>query len=279
MIFRDMGIFEKAQIDFLTGFFLRESFGQFLEKAMREATATSGVVTLALVDLDHFKNFNDKFGHDFGDEILKYSASTIRLTMDENQTYFFRYGGDEFIVVFAGKTQKEALQLLKYCRHNLLHRPFLLKNKFQKITMSIGVASFPHDAQTVEDLIAKADNAMYYSKRHGRNRITMWSSISHLKARNYFILFGTLAIMVLSTFVAAYVPPIKESIMAFIGNIKELRKVSFDKIVLKSGAVFEGRIVNEDATTIFLQLNLKEGEGSLKLDKSKVSKIIRAKSR
>ena len=126
MIFPDMGIFEKAQIDFLTGFFLRESFGPFLEKAIREATATKGIITLALVDLDKFKKYNDNYGHDFGDEILKYAASTIRLTMDENQTYFFRYGGDEFIVVFVGKGPKEVYQLMRSCKNNLLRRPFLL---------------------------------------------------------------------------------------------------------------------------------------------------------
>ena len=119
-----MCIFEKAQIDFLTGFFMRESFGPFLEKAIREANAAKGVITVALVDLDKFKKYNDKFGHDFGDEILKYAASTIRLTMDENQTYFFRYGGDEFIVVFVGKTPKEVYHLLRTCRNNLLKRPF-----------------------------------------------------------------------------------------------------------------------------------------------------------
>jgi diguanylate cyclase (GGDEF)-like protein len=272
-----MGIFEKAQIDFLTGFFTRESFGHFLEKAMREATAANGIISLAMIDLDHFKQYNDKYGHDFGDDILKYAASTIRLTMDENQTYFFRYGGDEFLVVFVGKGPKEVHQLLKSCRHNLLHRPFLLRNKFLKITMSIGLASFPHDSQTVEELVARVDEAMYYSKKHGRNRITQWSTIQNIKASRIFIIAGALIVMALSVVAALRMSFVKENMAPVVDQLKKLRIINnpetSDKVILKNGTVFEGRIVVEDSKMIMLKLDSDKGEGTLRLDKSKISKI------
>jgi diguanylate cyclase (GGDEF)-like protein len=283
MIFYDMGLFEKAQIDFLTGFFLRESFGSFLEKAMREAIATKGAITLALVDLDHFKKFNDKFGHDFGDEVLKYAASTIRLTMDENQTYFFRYGGDEFVVVFVGKTSKEAYQLLRNCRHNLLHRPFLLRNQFHKITMSIGIVSFPQDAQTVEDLVARADSAMYYSKKHGRNRITLWNNIHHLKSRTIFVIIGILLIIALAVAASFRLTVVRDRIAPIFTKMKQFKMKAEmgppDKVIMKNGTVFEGKIVSEDDRMILLRLNLEKGEGSLRIDKAKVLKILRAPAR
>lgn len=272
-----MGIFEKAQIDFLTGFFTRESFGNFLEKAVREATAASGIISVAMIDLDHFKQYNDKYGHDFGDDILKYSASTIRLTMDENQTYFFRHGGDEFLVVFLGKGPKEVYQLLRSCRHNLLYRPFLLRNKFLKITMSIGIASFPHDAQTVEELVSRADEAMYYSKKHGRNRITLWSGIRQVKAGRIFIIAGALIILALSVVATLRMSFVKENMAPVVNQLKKLKIISNpdtpDTVILKNGTVFEGRVVVEDGKMIMLKLDSDKGEGTLRLDKSKISKI------
>lgn len=272
-----MGIFEKAQVDFLTGFFTRESFGNFLEKAMREATAASGIISLAMIDLDHFKQYNDKYGHDFGDDILKYSASTIRLTMDENQTYFFRYGGDEFLVVFIGKGPKEAHQLLKSTRHNLLHRPFLLRSKFLKITMSIGLSSFPHDAQTIEELITRADEAMYYSKKHGRNRITLWSAIQQVKASRIYIIVGCLIIAALSVAATLRMSFVKENMAPVVNQLKKFKIINNpetpDTVILKNGTVFEGRIVVEDGKMIILKLDSDKGEGTLRLDKSKISKI------
>lgn len=261
---------------------MRESFRPFLEKAIREATAGGGVITLALIDVDHFKRFNDKFGHDYGDEILKYAASTLRLTMDENQTYFFRYGGDEFIIAFVGKTAKEAYQLLKACRHNILRRPFLLRNRFQRITLSIGIASYPHDSDTVEDLVVKADNAMYYSKRHGRDRITLWRKVSGLKTRKVFTTAGLTVIIVLMAVIAVRMPFVKHKLAPVLGSMKALKLapvVKFDKIVLKNGTVLEGSIVGEDEKMVMLQLNLKQGEGSLRIEKSNIAQIRRVSGR
>ena len=121
---------EEAQKDFLTGFYLRESLKPFLEKLMLDSSIKKRHFSVALIDLDHFKRFNDKFGHNFGDEILKYAVSTIRLTFQGIQSYFFRYGGDEFIVVFPEKGPRETFNLIRKCSYNLNHRLFLYKNKF-----------------------------------------------------------------------------------------------------------------------------------------------------
>ncbi|MDD5255162.1 MAG: GGDEF domain-containing protein, partial [Candidatus Omnitrophica bacterium] len=79
--------------DFLTGFSLRDSLYPTLEKLMLEFQAQKKPFSLALLDLDRFKKFNDKFGHDFGDEILRYASSTLRMTVSEVQSLLFRYGG------------------------------------------------------------------------------------------------------------------------------------------------------------------------------------------
>lgn len=86
-------MFEQVQKDYLTGFFLRESLNTFLEKLISYSTVNKERFSLVLIDLDKFKKFNDTYGHSFGDEILKYVASMLRLSFPENPFYFFRYGG------------------------------------------------------------------------------------------------------------------------------------------------------------------------------------------
>lgn len=131
---------EQAPKDFLTGFFSRDSLGGFLENIIIESNLKKKIFTIALIDLDRFKRFNDKFGHAFGDEVLKYATSTLRLTFHNEQCYLFRFGGDEFIAVFPDKEPQEILRLFKRCNYNMLHRHFLYANKLYKVTISCGIA-------------------------------------------------------------------------------------------------------------------------------------------
>jgi diguanylate cyclase (GGDEF)-like protein len=269
-------MFEQTQTDYLTGFIIRGGLNPLLERLVIEANLENKNFSVALVDLDHFKKFNDKFGHTFGDEVLKYATGTLRLTFYESQCYFFRYGGDEFIVVFPEKKPKEILPLFRQCSYNLLHRPFLFANKFYKITISCGIAGFPLDAKTVEELIEKADKAMYFSKRHGRNKTTLASMIRYLELRGVFVLIGTIGV-ILSAMLIFYQSAFKKIIQPVISKIKNVRIVpkaqDLDTVILKNGIVFEGRIVTETEDKVILNLYLEKGEGLTTFNKSEIAQI------
>lgn len=267
---------ELIREDGLTGFFTRDTLGPFLDKLLLEAKGKQQKVSLALIDLDHFKRFNDKFGHIFGDEILKYATSTLRLTFILDRCYFFRYGGDEFIGVFPGRDTKEIFRLSQQSNYNLLHRPFLYANKFYKITMSCGIACFPTDAITAESLIKKADEAMYFSKRSGRNLTTLASRIRYLKFRKAVLMAVSIFIISYSIFLF-YQLTFKKVIQPAVHQIQNMRIIeqsnNLDTLVLKNGALVEGNIVYEDNNRITLKLFIGKGEGLADFNKSEILRI------
>jgi len=267
---------DDTRTDFLTGFYLRESLVASLEDHISAATLRQSAFSLALIDVDRFKKFNDTYGHIFGDAILKYFASVLRLTSYENKFDFFRYGGDEFVVVFPDTRGREGMHFVRQCAYNLTHRPFLYKNRFYKIRMSCGIAEFPGDAGDPEGLIRKADRAMYFSKRHGRNRSTLSRQIPYLKMRNLFyraagIGIGAWSLMLLyHNLFDSFIKPMEV-------KIKTLKIVTkpqdLDMIILKNGTVFEGRILNETKDQVVMRLYLEKGEGSAVFKKSDIAKI------
>lgn len=271
---------EGAQRDGLTGFFAREALNPFLEKLIAQNQESGATFSTVLIDLDHFKKFNDKLGHLFGDEILKYATSTLRLTFYEGQCRFFRYGGDEFIAVFPEKEPKETLQLMHQCHYNLRRRPCLFENKFYRVTISCGIAGFPLDASSAEELIQKADAAMYFSKHVGRNYMTLFSKISYLKLCRIFtiagIILGAIAIIL-----AIYGLTFKKIIKPTISQIQHMKIITrpknLDTVILKDGTLFEGRIMSETEDCLTLNIYFdNKGEGLMTLKKPEIAQIKRS---
>ncbi|MFH1641222.1 MAG: GGDEF domain-containing protein [Candidatus Omnitrophota bacterium] len=270
---------EQAPKDFLTGFFLRDSLGGFLQNLITESKLKKKIFSIALIDLDHFKKFNDKFGHAFGDEVLKYATSTLRLTFHNEQCYFFRFGGDEFIAVFPDRHSEEIFRLFKRCNYNMSHRYFLYANKLYKATISCGIAAFPSDGDTQEKLLERIDKAMYFSKRHGRNRTTLAGRIKYLKACRAFIMFTCIAIAFFAIFIlypslsSKILEPSAEHIMGFKVFERRGKPKNLDMLVLNNGFVFEGRILAETNDKVILNLYFKQGEGSVTFNRSEIAKI------
>jgi len=267
---------EHGQKDYLTGFFTREALNSFLAELITESLSKKKRFSLALIDLERFKKFNDRYGHAFGDEVLKYATSTLRLTFLESACYLFRYGGDEFIAVIPDKDPREAFRLLRQCGHNLARRPFLFANKCYKITASCGIAVFPADGKNAEELIKKADEAMYFSKRHGRNLTTLAGRIRFLKFRNA-LLIVTSSVLILCSFYIYYQQSFKKVIQPTVDQMQYLRIITkpanLDTIVLKSGVVFEGRIISEAEGKVVVSLYMEKGEGSAVFDRSEIAEI------
>ena len=270
---------EEAQVDYLTGFYSRESLDAYLMELMRDTAIDKKSFSIALIDLDRFKEFNDRFGHSFGDEILKYTSNMIRLTLINEKMRPFRYGGDEFVLIFSEKKPQEAARLLQKCGSYMRYRLFLHNNKFHKIriTMSCGIVGFPDDGRTAEDLVGKADKAMYFSKRSGRNKITLARNLKYLKLRNTLVI--ACVIFFIASFSLKYQAVFKEVSQIILKHVKGMRIVTkppsreLDRVVLKNGRTIEGRIVKETRQDVVITLYLEKGEGTTRFYKSEVVKI------
>lgn len=160
-------------------------------RALTQMITTLGkTYSIAMVDVDHFKKFNDKYGHDIGDQVLKKLASQLRQVRGGKA---FRYGGEEFTVLFPNKNLHEAKMFCEELCKNVANSPFMLRNKKRpktkkedgnnkpnqkqakplKITISIGLAERSADLVKAEDVIKQADKALYKAKNNGRNQVAI----------------------------------------------------------------------------------------------------------
>lgn len=166
--------------DELTGLGSRRALNDYLHRL-------AGHYTLAMVDIDHFKSVNDTYGHDIGDQVLKMVAGYLAKVAVGGKA--FRYGGEEFTLVFATKQRDQVLPHLEALRLAIAHAEFALRSKTRpkkkpknnarkpkkgqvlNVTVSMGVAEHSERKQTADQVIKIADNALYRAKHSGRNRI------------------------------------------------------------------------------------------------------------
>lgn len=159
----------QANNDFLTGLYNRMRCEQDLEKYIKEAKEFGGEGALLYIDLDDFKHINDGLGHQYGDILLKAISARIQKVIGiENNCY--RMGGDEFIIIVSHHHQAMLQKIINEII-SIFSKPWMLKDTDYYCTMSMGVVRFPADGDTVEDLIKKADIAMYEAKCSGKNRV------------------------------------------------------------------------------------------------------------
>ena len=163
---------KQANNDFLTGLYNRMRCEQDLERCIRQSKERGSEGALLYIDLDDFKHINDGLGHQYGDILLKnISGSLKQIPGVENNCY--RMGGDEFIIILTHQSVTLLQQILDEIK-SLFTRPWMLKGADYYCTMSMGVVRFPTDGDTVEELIRKADIALYTAKCAGKNRIEFY---------------------------------------------------------------------------------------------------------
>jgi diguanylate cyclase (GGDEF)-like protein len=151
--------------DALTDVYNRRYFSVRMEEEFKRHCRFGEPLSLALMDLDHFKEVNDRFGHRAGDEVLR-DVAQLLVKHSRSFSVVTRYGGDEFAIILVNTAKAGGLTYAERIRsvieqHRFAHSP---------VTASLGVASLPEDATTVDDLIVAADQALYDAKRLGRNR-------------------------------------------------------------------------------------------------------------
>ena len=150
--------------------FFQEKIRMEWEKSQKSSTKLS----LLMIDIDHFKKFNDRFGHPEGDKFLQLVASTLQENTPANAS-LSRYGGEEFSVVLPNTSSPEALSIAENLRNSILEVSF----RNFPLSISLGVATAPEHASTVDELIISADQSLYQAKRRGRNQTVVGLNFEH----------------------------------------------------------------------------------------------------
>lgn len=158
--------------DPLTSLANRKRFDDQLVKAMSEAAERSEALSLVMTDIDHFKSFNDTWGHLTGDQVLRLVAMSLKQNV-KGQDLAARYGGEEFAVVLPNTVLRSALTVADHIRRAVMSKELLKRSTGQnlgRVTISLGVAIM-RKGDTPQSLIARADACLYAAKRSGRNRV------------------------------------------------------------------------------------------------------------
>lgn len=163
---------EQAIRDSLTSLFNRRFLEETLDRELSAAARGRSLLTILLLDLDHFKEFNDQYGHEAGDTVLRVVGSLLRGNT-RSSDIACRYGGEEFIVVLPGATLELGCERAEFLRVAFEQTEVMFNGKLLKATFSVGVSTYPTHGSTREELIRAADMALYGAKRSGRNRIVL----------------------------------------------------------------------------------------------------------
>lgn len=162
-----------ATTDGLTGLYNYRYFWEELLGLMKDERQHP--LSLIWMDLDHFKEYNDVFGHLKGSEILKRMGDMIGSALTGRSPVVCRYGGDEFAVILKNSDRGQACRAAEAIRLSIYRTEFAqTRPDGKKLSASLGVASFPGDAKDGRELIEKADQAMYFAKEQGKNRVAYW---------------------------------------------------------------------------------------------------------
>jgi diguanylate cyclase (GGDEF)-like protein len=168
---------QQANIDMLTGLYNRRFLEDYARKLFAIARRREQPVGMIMLDLDHFKSFNDLYGHEIGDRMLRHFAKTVTSSMRETNLAS-RYGGEEFVVILPDTSAKSCVLVAERIRNAVMSMvvPSNTEKPLPQLTVSMGVAAFPTHGQTLEEVIQASDKALYQSKHHGRNRVTLAST-------------------------------------------------------------------------------------------------------
>lgn len=170
--------------DELTGLYNIRHFKAELAKEHERSERYGTPYALVFIDVDHFKKYNDRNGHPAGDEVLRRMGAILREQV-RNTDLPVRYGGEEFVVLCAGVNAQSARVLAERLQKAVASHafPYRESQPLGAVTASIGVASFPQDGRSLDEVLKRADEALYASKENGRNQVTCFSTTVQSKRR------------------------------------------------------------------------------------------------
>ncbi len=161
---------ERAHSDYLTSLWNHGYFQYLLQAEVEKARALKSKLSLVTIDIDNFKVYNDTMGHQEGDKILKDLARLLR-NQSRKMDHVCRYGGEEFTIILPQTDQKEAYLIAERLRMDIQKYPFLNEKIFpnNQLTVSLGIATFPDNGLTSDELVTSSDKSLYRAKNQGKN--------------------------------------------------------------------------------------------------------------
>jgi len=163
---KDLAIHDELTRLYTKGYFL-DRLGEECKRGLRQDTTFS----LLMLDIDYFKDYNDKFGHTSGDIVLKSLSGNITNSLKDFSPIISRFGGEEFCIILPSRDKKSAFKIADELRQKIEKANIILRKHETHVTVSIGLACFPQDSTEADELIRKADKAMYEAKNKGRNQV------------------------------------------------------------------------------------------------------------
>ena len=162
---------EMAITDFLTGLYIRRYFMSRLQDELLRSERYNKAFSIAMIDIDNFKNVNDSYGHAAGDQALKAAGSFFKKNLRQTDVVA-RYGGEEFVIFFPETNKKVAYVLAERLRKGFSQ---IRLDTLPRLSISLGISTYPDDGKDIETLIKNADAAMYSAKQRGRNQVVKFS--------------------------------------------------------------------------------------------------------
>ncbi len=173
MLMRSSRYRMEAYTDSLTGLSNRRYFDKKLGEMVSHAHRYKQPFSLAMLDIDFFKDFNDKYGHLVGDQVLIHLGKFLRDELRDSD-FSCRYGGEEFVIILPDTTKESAFHLVDRLRKKFAETSLPHEGSNYQVTFSIGLAEYPTDADTAREMVKCADDALYESKTAGRNATTVY---------------------------------------------------------------------------------------------------------
>ena len=163
-----------SNIDGLTELYNRRCFNNMIERKTSEAGRMKVPLSMIMLDIDHFKKVNDVYGHKAGDDVIRFISKTIRNSV-RKVDFAARYGGEEFVILLNNTTVESAAKIAEKIRNLVRDASVNADGIILSVTASFGVSSFPEPSMSAGELVKNADTALYYSKEHGRDQVTVFS--------------------------------------------------------------------------------------------------------
>ncbi|PPD46006.1 MAG: PAS domain S-box protein [Methylobacter sp.] len=230
-------IWQQANFDTLTGLPNRRMFLDRLDQEIKKSQCNAQQLALLFLDLDQFKEINDGFGHNLGDQLLKEVAQRLKYCIRESDTVA-RLGGDEFTVILAELDGINFVETVAQCILTELSKPLALEDKTLYISVSIGITIYPDNATTGEDLLKFADQAMYSAKNQGRNGYSFFNKAMQETSQKRLKLANDLHIAITEQQFRVVYQPIVDLATGFIGKAEALIRWQHPSLGWVSPAAF-----------------------------------------
>jgi diguanylate cyclase (GGDEF)-like protein len=166
-------LFELATTDGMTKLYVHRYFQLLLDQEMKRSCRHNKKFSLIMMDIDNFKSFNDTYGHQLGDKVLKDVASAAK-KISRSEDIAARYGGEEFVMILPETDSRQAMNLAERIRASVAEIEIPHENQKLHVTISLGVSTYPDHSDNKEELIHAADAALYTSKNRGKNCVSLF---------------------------------------------------------------------------------------------------------